>query len=211
MKEVGSKKINAFVKACHRAAYYGLLRCSSGNMSSRLDDELAMLSASKTWLADLTSEQVAICRIADGTCVNGQTASIESVFHLGILQSRADVNVVLHFQSPYATAIACSSELEKYNFSAIVEVPYYIGEPGIVDYCLPGSTELATAVIDSAKDHDMIILRNHGLVTMGTDYNDAIQKASFFELACQIILCQDNIKFLSPAEIDALRQGPPGV
>ena len=34
----------------------------------------------------------------------------------------------------------------------------------------------------------MAILRNHGFVTVGTDFNDAIQKGMFFELACDVIL-----------------------
>ena len=34
----------------------------------------------------------------------------------------------------------------------------------------------------------MVMLRNHGQVTAGRDFNDTIQKAVFFELACDIII-----------------------
>jgi len=199
----GEEKIKAFVNACHRVADYGLLRCSSGNMSCRLDDELAVISASGSWFADMTDDEVAICRLEDSKCIKGKTPSVESGFHLGILRERMDVNVVLHFQSPFATAIACGDPHE-YNFSIIIEVPFYIGRPAIVEYLQPGSVELAEAVIAAAKEHNMVILRNHGLVTVGKDFNDVIQKASFFELACQILLCQDRPEFLSQTAVDKL-------
>lgn len=203
MKYAGNKKIRAFVDACHRVADFGLLRCSSGNMSCRLSDKLAVLTASGAWLGEITARQAAICRIDNGQCINGLTPTVENKFHLGILRKRPDVSVVLHFQSPFATAIACGKPND-YNFNVIIEVPYYIKDPAVVKYLPPGSVALADAVIAAFEEHDMAILCNHGLVTVGRDFNDAIQKACFFELACQILLCQDNPQFLSRSVIDEL-------
>lgn len=203
MKHVADEQIKVFIDACHQAAAYGLLRYSSGNMSWRVNDELVLMSASRSWLAELTGGDVTVCKIDDGRCINGKTPSVEHVFHIGILRQRSDVNVVLHFQSPYATAIACG-EPDKYNFFVIPEIPFYIGRPAIVEYLPPGSPELAEAVVAAMKEHDTAILRNHGLVTVGRDFKDVIQKAGFFELACQILLCQDKPIYLSQAAVDAL-------
>ncbi len=198
-------KTEAFVKACHKLGDFDLVKCSSGNMSWRLDDNNAMVSVSGAWLAEITAEQVSVCNIKDGTCVSGPAATIESEFHLGILRQNREVNVVLHFQSPYATAIACGDPAS-YNYNVITEVPAYIGAPAIVEYILPGSSELAQAVISAMKNAKMAILRNHGLVTVGKDFNEAIERACFFELACRILLCQDNPKFLDDKQVEALRK-----
>ncbi len=203
MFEVSNEKIQSFVAACHRVVDYGLVTCSSGNMSYRVNNELALLSASRSWLADITAEQVAVCHIDTGECVNGLTPTCESVFHLGILQRRPEHNVVLHFQSPYATMVACSKK--EYDFNVIIEVPVYIGTPSVVEYLPPGSGELADATIEAMSGSDMAILRNHGLVTVGRNYRDALQKASFFELACRIVVsgCDpesldgDSVKYLN--------------
>jgi len=200
MKYVDNKKIRAFVNACHKVADFGLLLCSSGNMSCRLDDKLAILSASGAWLGEITARQVAICRIDNGQCINGLTPTMENKFHLGILCRRPEVNVVLHCQSPFATAIACGNPND-YNFNLITEVTYHVKHPAVVKYLLPGSEALADAVIAAIEEHDLAVLRNHGLVTVGRDFNDAIQKACFFELACQILLCQDKPQFLSKSAI----------
>lgn len=191
MNAIPGKTIAEFVKACRRAAEYGLLRCSSGNLSCRLDGDRALVTATRSWLADLRAQDVAQVRISDGTLLNGAKPSVETRFHLGILKRRPEVNVVLHFQSPAATTLTCSRP-ERVNFFVIPEIPYYIGRIGIVPFIEPGSTALAEAVIRAVEDHNLAILTNHGQVTVGKDYKEALQRATFFELACEIILRGGN-------------------
>jgi ribulose-5-phosphate 4-epimerase/fuculose-1-phosphate aldolase len=196
-----------FVTACHKVAELGLLQCSSGNLSWRIEPNTALLSVSRSWLGELTAEQVAVCDIQTGRCLNEKTPTCESVFHLGILKNRPEINVVLHFQSPCATAVACGTP-EKYDYNVIIEIPFYIGTPAAVDYLPPGSQELARAVIEAFGDPQthMAFLKNHGLVTVGKDFNDAIQKAVFFELACKILLTNPAARPLSTEAVKSLRQ-----
>ncbi|NLH17244.1 MAG: class II aldolase/adducin family protein [Phycisphaerae bacterium] len=206
---VDPKTLQVFVAACHKVAEYGLIRCSSGNLSWRIGNNRALLSASRSWLGELDASQVAICELNSEQCINGKTPTVETRFHLGILKQRPEMNVVLHFQSPYATAIACGDP-QQYNYNVIIEVPVYVGEPAVIDYCMPGTEPLAQKVIEAMRDHDMAILRNHGLVTCGRDFNDAIQKAVFFELACQILLTGNKIQPLGPDAIPPLRAAGKG-
>ncbi|MFW6133025.1 MAG: class II aldolase/adducin family protein, partial [Planctomycetota bacterium] len=186
MIDVDEQTVSAFVAAARDVAAYGLVRCSSGNLSRRLDDERMLISASRTWLADLTAEGVSICRIADAEHLAGPPASIETRFHAGILRRRRDADWVLHFQSPAATVLACRDE--RPNLNVIIEVPAYIGPVAWVDYRAPGSAELAEAVIEAMAGHDMAVLRNHGQVTAGATAGETLQRAAFFELACEIVL-----------------------
>ncbi len=204
METIDPKTVHAFIAACHRVAEYGLIRCSSGNLSWRIDDRLALLTASRSWLGELDESQVALCEMDSEKCLNGKTPSVESRFHLGILRQRREMNVVLHFQSPYATAVACGDP-GRYDFNVIIEVPVYVGPPAVIDYFMPGTEALAQKTIEAMNDHDMAILRNHGLVTVGKNFNDAIQKAVFFELACQILLTQPDIQPLPAEALPQLR------
>lgn len=206
--DISPAQLQAFACASRRAASYGLMRCSSGNMSFRLDADRMLVKASRCWMSDLTENDIALCRIADGSPLNGKKPSVEIGFHAGVLRGRPDVNVVLHFQSPAATTLACS-EPQRIDYFAIPEIPYYIGPIGIVPYILPGSPALAVAVVEAMRDHDLAVMANHGLVTAGKDYDDTIQKAVFFELACDIILrAGPSLRPLSPqaaAELGAAR------
>lgn len=198
-------KIEQFVRACRKVAEYGLVSCSSGNLSWRIEPGVALLSGSGSWLAELTAEQVAVCEIESARCLNGKEPTCESVFHLGILKNRPEMSVVLHFQTPYATAIACG-ESENLNFNVLFEVPVYIGAPVTVPCLLPGSEALAQATIKALADRQthIAILKNHGLVTVGRDFNDAIQKAVFFELACRILLTNSTVEPLAAEMIKQL-------
>ncbi len=157
-----------------------------------------MLSASGAWLAELTSEQVTLADLESGRCVNEVEPTCESGFHLGILKARPDMDVVLHFQTPYATALACGMP-ESIDFNVIIEIPVYIKRVAIVDYMPPGSPELAQAVVQALSDENthIAMLKNHGLVTVGRTFNDAIQKATFFELACRIRLMNPDVTLIA--------------
>ena len=184
---VSGEHLQAFVAAANRVAAHGLVRCCSGNLSWRVDDEHVLVTATRTWMADLSVDQVAVCRWADGAVLNDPIPSVEASFHLGVLRARADVRVVLHHQSPCATTIACC-EPPPLSYDLIPEVPFYIGPIGEVPYLPPGSQELADAVVAAMDNHDLVQLRNHGQVVVGSDFDDVIQKACFFEVACEILL-----------------------
>jgi ribulose-5-phosphate 4-epimerase/fuculose-1-phosphate aldolase len=88
----------------------------------------------------------------------------------------------------------------------IPEIPFYIGAIADVPYLMPGSTDLAAAVTEAMATHDLAQLRHHGQVVAGTDPNDVIQKARFFELACEIVLHGgDSVRPLSESDIARLQ------
>lgn len=182
-------QIEEFVRQAHRVGDAGLTICSSGNLSWRVNggDE-ALVSGTGSWVPQLRPDQVAFCRISTGEVLNGVKPSMESTFHLGIMRERPDVNVVLHFQSPYATAVACMKDRPA-DFNVTAEIPIHVGrEIPAIPYYRPGSPELAKAVIEAMKDHNSIFLLKHGQVVCGKDFDQAFERAMFFEMACRIII-----------------------
>ena len=93
------------------------------------------------------------------------------------------------------------------------EIPFYIGPVARVPYLLPGSRDLAEAVTAAMRDHDMVVMGNHGQVTVARDLEHVIQNAEFFELACGIIVrggpAVTPLSDEMAAELLALRQGLP--
>lgn len=202
-KMITEQQINEFIAQAHRVGKERLQVCSSGNISWRVAENRALVSGTGSWLPVLAKENVALCEISTGNRVDGAKPSMESGFHLGILRERKEVNVVLHFQSEYATVISCMKN-KPADFNVIAEFPCYCGtEIPVVPYYRPGSPELAKGVIDALKSHDAALLTNHGQVVCGKDFDDAFQKAVFFELACSIIVRagEGNYNTLTPAEI----------
>lgn len=196
--------IKEFVSQAHRVGEAGLTICSSGNLSWRVG-EIALVSGTGSWVPTLREDQVSICRVSDGEVLNGVRPSMESTFHLGVMRQRPEVNVVLHFQSPYATQIACS-EVRPASYNVTAEVPLHVGRviPEI-PFLRPGSPELAEAVVEAMKTRNSIQLLQHGQVVCGTDFDDTFQRAMFFEMAARICV-KANMKprVFSEEEIDAM-------
>lgn len=196
------KQIEEFVACAHKVGQCGLTICSSGNLSIRIGNEV-LVSGTGSWVPDLTPDNVAVLSFPDGKILNGIKPSMESVFHLGVLRERdPEVNCVLHFQSPYATAIACMKN-RPVNFNFTAECPIHVGrEIPMIPYFRPGSPELASHVIEAMKDHDSVMLLKHGQVVCGKDFKQALERAMFFEMACRIaILNGDNVDPLTNEEI----------
>ncbi len=203
---VTSEKIEEFVKQARRIGKERLQLCSSGNLSWRVSDNVALVSGTGTWLSRLEGNDIAVCEIESAVHVGGCTPSMESSSHLGIMQQRSDVNVVLHCQSEFATLVSCL-KYKPANFNVTAEIPCYCGrEIPVIPYFGPGSPELADAVAESFMHHDVAILSKQGQVVCGKDFDDVLQKAVFLEMACRIIVRAGtgNYQTLSEEEIDAL-------
>ena len=189
-----------FLEAAHRVGNEKLMLCSSGNMSWKIGDKV-LISQTGSWLPTLREDQIAVLDYATGESLNGVKPSIEHIFHLGILRNRPEMEVVLHFQSEYATAIACMKQ-QPSNFNVTAEIPIYLGrEIPFVSYLRPGSPELAQAVIEAMREHQACMLSNHGQVVCGTSLDDAFQKACFLEMACRIMV-RNNMNYATLTEHD---------
>ena len=201
---IAEEYFEKFISQAHRAGDAGLTICSSGNLSWRIGEE-ALVSGTGSWVPSLQRRNVSVCRIATGEVLNGVKPSMESGFHLGIMRQRPEVNVVLHFQSVYATAVACMKEIPS-DFNVTAEIPCHVGtEIPVVPYFRPGSKELAEHVVAAMKDHDSILLRKHGQVVCGKDFDEVFERAMFFEMACRIIvLTGGSCNTLSKEEISDL-------
>ena len=204
MKMIADKHIQEFVAQAHRVGELGLTICSSGNLSWRIGDK-ALISGTGSWVPSLREDQVSICNVTTGEVLNGVKPSMESVFHLSVMRQRPDVGVVLHFQSPYATQVACS-EVRPKSYNVTAEVPLHVGRviPEIPFY-RPGSPELAEAVVNALRDRNSALMLKHGQVVCGKDFDDVIQRAMFFEMACRICVLADmHPAVLTEEEVDAL-------
>ncbi len=203
---VSTYQIDEFVRQAHRVGKAGLTICSSGNLSWRIGDEV-LISGTGSWVPELRANRVSLCRLSDGTVLNGVKPSMESVFHLGVLRERPDVNVVLHFQSPYATAVACMKDRPS-DFNVTAEIPLHVGaEIPMIPYFRPGSPELAEHVVAEMKTHNSVMLLKHGQVVCGKDFDEAFERAMFFEMACRIAVINGNNRdLLTNAEVCDLEE-----
>lgn len=183
------KILEDIVKTSNYLYKKGLVPGKSGNISIRFtkdDVDVVAVTVSGSSFKTIVEEDLVIVDM-DGTptSVTSKKPTSELDMHLNIYKNRNDINAIVHTHSPITTGFAFSGKkLEKLEgFGPIEEkfIPF-------IDYHPPGSEELAEAVSEGMKNQDLVILKCHGVVSLGKNLDEATLLAEFIEESAKIQL-----------------------
>lgn len=186
---MSNEKLKSELVRFSRRCYDRYLICATGgNISCRVPGENAMLiKGSGSAFSDMTEEDVVKVDL-DGNLIEGsKKLSKEWQFHAGIYKERPDVNAVIHIHPPYATAIAANHE----------ELPLvtnhakdYLKYVPTINIAPSGSDKLAEYAVEQFKDSERvaILMREHGIITVGDTFNRAFYLAEMLEDTAKIAL-----------------------
>lgn len=178
------KNIKALLKKYSRHAFnLGLVWGTSGNMSARADAVSFFITASGKSLGDISDKDLVLCR-TDGNSAD-RKASMEWRLHSAIYKNVKNAIAVFHSQAPCSTLIACAKN-KKLKTAIIPETIAYLSKIEVVPYRHAGSAELAEKAGEYAKKADVLLLENHGVVTIGSSIEEAVNKALTFEFLCRL-------------------------
>lgn len=183
----------AIVDICHRLEAANLVHGSSGNVSVRLpktDDgqELFAMTPSGVPYRILQPEQVLIvdwdANVIDGDGV-GKPSSERKV-HFAAYRARPDVHSVIHSHSIYASALAAAGQ----DLPPIIdEMVVCIGGPVVcAPYFMPATPQLADTAIELMGLRQAVMMRNHGIIGVGRDLEEALTVVDMVERTAQIYL-----------------------
>jgi L-fuculose-phosphate aldolase len=198
----------ALISAGRRVGAKQLTWGTAGNVSVRLADGRFAISGSGLRLDELEPDGIVTCELGGEGWEGGCRPSVETGMHRGIYAARPDAGAILHSSAFHTTLVACSAiELET---AASTDTLYYLRRIARLPFLVPGSPELASAVAESARDHDVILLGNHGSVVLGRDPAAAVNVAEALELMCRMLVARtQGFPLLPIAEeqrADALRR-----
>lgn len=179
------------VAACMTRLYQrGLTTTSGGNISLRLDDGHFCITASAKDKASLTAEDIAVADFSGNNLTPHLRMSIENGIHRLVLQARPDMNAVVHAHSLYASAFSAiaprAGETCSVDTALIAESWFLLGNAGYVPYYKQGSEALAQAVATMARDYDVLLMENHGVVAVGRTLIEAFDRIEVFENAARM-------------------------
>jgi ribulose-5-phosphate 4-epimerase/fuculose-1-phosphate aldolase len=198
------KLISDLIRTAHEAGAKRLANASSGNISVRYDKNVFLISGLGCFLDKLKENEISACFLDAIDRYEGVKPSMENHFHRKIYKKRTDVTAILHFQSVYATALACMPE-QAYDLNFIPEASVYIKRISVIPYYMPGSIKLADEVGKMSEKTDIFVLKNHGQIAVGYSLENALKKALVFEFACHILYLADKeIVRYSDIEIEEL-------
>ena len=151
----------------------GLVKWTGGNVSAR-DPETGyvVIKPSGVKYEELRPEQMVIVDL-DGKIVEGKLKfSSDTVSHLYIYRHRPDVNGIVHTHSPYATAFAALGKPIPVYLTAMADE--FGGPIPCGRFALIGGQELGQVVVESIGDSPAVLLKNHGVFTVGQSAEAAV-------------------------------------
>ncbi|HPZ15458.1 MAG TPA: class II aldolase/adducin family protein [Sphaerochaeta sp.] len=186
----------------------GLTTPSGGNISLRVDKNHFLITPSALDKGRLVADQIAVVTIEGKNLTEHLRLSIETEMHRLILISRPDAGAVVHAHPTYASAFTAIRDGGNVaiNTHLIAESYYILEDPVFVDYRLMGTVDLAEQVAVKAFDHDVLLLENHGVVTIGTSLLDAFDKIELLERASEMTVIARTMERLG-SEVSPLEPG----
>ena len=180
---------------------------STGNLSVRAGERVFVTPTGRS-LRGLVADELAEVDL-QGVSQNEKRPSKELPFHLGIYQQRQDVQAIVHLHSLHAVALSC---LESLNPAEPLPplTPYYfmrVAPLAVIPYFRPGSLQLAAEVEAAATLHNSMLLRNHGLITIGSTLDEAVDMAEELEQTARLyfMLRSEQVRHLTPEQIAELK------
>jgi L-ribulose-5-phosphate 4-epimerase len=177
-----------------------LVAWTSGNASARDPSSgLVVIKPSGVRYEELRPDLLVVVDPA-GTVVEGDLApSSDTLAHLAIYRDLPDVNGVVHTHSTFATAFAAVGRAIPVCLTAIADE--FGGEIPCAGYAPVGGDDIGRAVVNGLGSSPAILLRNHGVLTVGPSAEAAVKTAVMVEDAARTVFFA--LQLGTPVEIPA--------
>ncbi|CEJ73647.1 L-fuculose phosphate aldolase [[Clostridium] sordellii] len=173
---------------CHKMWQLGWVAANDGNVSVKLDDGTFLATPTGISKSFITPEKLVHIdengEVLDGP--EGAKPSSEIKMHLRCYKEREDVGAVVHAHPPTATGYAVAHlDMDRYT---MIETVIAIGSIPVTPYGTPSTYEVPDAIAPYLQEHDVLLLENHGALTVGSDLITAYYRMETLELYAKISL-----------------------
>lgn len=164
---------------------------NGGNISVRVSPDLVICTPTLCSKGDLRLEDLSLVDLENrqicGTCP--QTSEIR--LHLQIYKAVPEARAVIHCHPPYATAHAIAGIAPPGNL--VPEQEVFVGQVAVAPYETPGTLAFAQTILPFVRDHNTILLSNHGIVCWADTVTHAEWYVEVVENYCKTALIASQL------------------
>lgn len=189
---------------------YGLVVWTAGNVSARVPGhDLMVIKPSGVSYDDLSPEAMVVCDL-EGAVVEGDLRpSSDTAAHAYVYRHMPEVGGVAHTHSAYACAWAARGEPVPCVLTAMADE--FGAEIPLGPFAPIGEDSIGRGVVGTLRGHrsPAVIMRNHGVFTIGADARAAVKAAVMCEDAARAVHLARQLGDpvpLGPEDVDRLYQ-----
>ena len=177
------------VEVCHKMWLKGWVAANDGNVTVKVGENRFLATRTGISKYEITREHIGLIdgdyNIIEKPSEDWRPSS-EVKMHLKCYHDRPDVGAVVHAHPPVSTGFACAHiPLDDY---CMIETVIAVGSVPLTPYGTPSTFEVPEAIEPYLQEHDVMLLENHGALTVGADLTTAYYRMETLELQAQISL-----------------------
>ena len=196
------------VEVCRKMWQKGWVAANDGNVTVKVGENRFLATRTGISKYEITRGHIGLIdgdyNIIEKPSEDWRPSS-EVKMHLKCYHDRPDVGAVVHAHPPVATGFACAHvPLDDY---CMIETVIAVGSVPLTPYGTPSTFEVPEAIEPYLQEHDVMLLTNHGALTVGADLTTAYYRMETLELQAQISLVArllGGAKDISRENIDRL-------
>lgn len=164
-----------------------MVASNDGNISVRLSDGTILCTPTGVSKGYMTKEMLCILdqngevRKAE----NGYQPSSEMKMHLRVYKERTDIHAVVHAHPIFATTFAVARQPLEAPITA--ESVMFLGKVPVTEFAAPSTEEVPDSIVPFLKDHQALLLANHGALTFDKSLNAAYHKMEAVEFYAELL------------------------
>ncbi len=187
---------------------YGLVVWTAGNISARVPGaDLLVIKPSGVPYDELSPDNMVVCDLHGNVVEGDHQPSSDTATSAFVYRSMPEIGGVVHTHSTYATAWASRGEAIPCVLTMMADE--FGGEIPIAPFARIGDEEIGRAIVETLRDHrsNAVLLKNHGVFTIGKTAKDAVKAAVMCEDVARSVHIARQLGSPAPiaaADIDAL-------
>ena len=158
----------------------GLVKWTSGNASGRdPNTNYVVIKPSGCTFEELRPQDLVVVDM-DGKIIEGNLKpSVDTTSHLYVYKHRPDIHGIVHTHSAYATSFAIRGEPIKIYTTTSAAV--FGSDIPVSDFVVIGNEEIGREIVERIGDGVAVLIRNHGVFTIGDDVFAALKYSVILE------------------------------
>jgi L-fuculose-phosphate aldolase len=159
---------------------------NGGNISYRIGPNEVLCTPTLVSKYDLTPGDIGLTDLEGNQIAGSKPRTSELLLHLEIYKAVPEAKAVVHCHPPHATAYAITGRVPP-NL-VIPEFEVFIGKVALSPYETPGTKAFAETVLPYVKQHNTVLLSNHGIVCWADTVTHAEWYAEVLDTYCWTLM-----------------------
>ncbi|MFH1503006.1 MAG: class II aldolase/adducin family protein [Candidatus Eisenbacteria bacterium] len=182
----------------------GYVAANDGNLSVRLSDGRILITPTGRSKGFLEPDDLVVVDARGRKLAGALEATSELQMHLFAYEARPDVVAVVHAHPPRATGFAVAGvHLAQ---CVLPEVILTLGGVPLAEYATPSTPEVPASIERYIRSYNAILLRSHGVLTLGKDIYEAYFRMETVEHFAEITLAARALGGAAPLSRDEVQK-----